>query len=228
VTSPAPAVSARDEDGFTLIELVVTMAVAMIVLFAVLQSADVFATSTKTANDRTEAQDTARATVRQLVQSLRQARLPSGASTPIVRVSTGTTPEVVFASRSTAGADTWSRVCVSADGRSLNSGTLATPTYSAPSTSCSAADTAGGWSYGTLAANVLRDPSTVLTFDSASCVGGRQVAGTTGATAGATCTPAVAAITTVGIRFAVAAKAADTSSSSVVTDAVNLRNGATS
>jgi Tfp pilus assembly protein PilW len=226
VSAPAPTRSG--EDGFSLIELIVTMAVAMIVLFAVLQSADVFAKTPTTANDRTEAQDAARVTVRQLVQSLRQARLPTGASTPVVRVTTGTTPEVVFASRSAAGADTWSRVCVSADGRSLVAGTLANPTYAAPSTSCSAGDTTGGWAYSTLAANVLRDPATALTFDSASCVGGRQVAGTTGATAGAACTPTVAAITTVGIRLAVAAKAADTTSSSVVTDAVNLRNGATS
>jgi prepilin-type N-terminal cleavage/methylation domain-containing protein len=226
VSAPAPTRSG--EDGFTLIELLVTMAVAMVVLFAVLQSADVFATSTKTANDRTQAQDTARATMRELVGTLRQARLPAGATTPVVRVSTGTTPEVVFASRSASGSDNWSRICVSADGRSFVAGSLATATYAAPSTSCSAGDTTGGWSYGALVPDILRDPSTALTFDSASCVGGRQVAGTTGATAGAACTPAVAAITTVGIRLAVAAKAADTTSSSVVTDAVNLRNGATS
>lgn len=217
----------HDDAGFTLIELLVTMSIAMIVLFAVLQGADVFARGAKVGNDRAQAQDTARTTVRQVVQTLRQARLPAGQSTP---VATATSPSrqdltvgawVTGAGNPAPGsAPGWLRYCVTSDGRSLLVGVLSGAAY-APSGACAANNTSNGWSYSTLVDGVLRDGAQTFDLSSGACSGGLL----TGSSNAMSCTPGPASITTVGIRIAIAPTLDAMTPTSVVRDAANLRNG---
>ena len=216
-----------DDGGFTFIELLVTMTLAMIVLFAALKGSEVFAQVTKSAGDTSRAQDTARATVRQVVQTLRQGRLPAGQQSPMAPAYTSTRRDVVLAAWVSGATNPapgsvpgWVRLCASTDGRSLLIGVRGDVTYAAPG-ACATSDATGGWSYGTLVAGTLRNPGTLFDYGSGTCVGGLTV----GSATAAPCTPSVAATTTIGIRLSVARDAASDTGTSVVRDAVNLRNG---
>lgn len=217
----------RADDGFTLVELLVTMSLAVVVLLAILQGADLFQRTTKTASDTSQAQDTARATMRQVVQTLRQARLPTGQSVPVAAASTPTRSDLVVAAYVTGTANPapgelpgWVRYCASADGRSLLVGVLAAATYAGPGT-CAASTTTNGWRYGLLVDGTLRDSGKLFDYQSGTCVGGRTI----GSAGPATCSPPATGITAIGIRLAIARTTSNAAGSTIVRNAVGLRNG---
>jgi type II secretory pathway pseudopilin PulG len=215
-----PRTRLRDERGFTLVELLVTSSLAIVVLFAILGASDMFARSAGIADKTTEAQDSARATVRSMVNVLRQARAicpavcpPASLSTPI-----GGTPTrsdlVVAAYVTTAGVDQpgWVRYCATSDAHpSLVMGTLVGAAYLAPG-ACSATNTANGWHHSVMLKGTLQDSGRLFDYAYNPCVT-------------APCSTAVADIQSVGIRVAVGTSpTAAATLNSVVRDAVSFRN----
>lgn len=76
---------AAGQDGFTLIELLVSMVLSLIVLFAILQSLDLFSSNAAQQNRQTSANDTARSSIDQAVDELRSATtIRRAASTDLV------------------------------------------------------------------------------------------------------------------------------------------------
>lgn len=224
------AARAGDDEGSSLAELLIAMALAMIVLFAILQVVDVLPKASKAGSDRVQAQETARTSVRHLVQRLREGRRPAGQTTPLASAHTPTRQDLVLAAYvagsgnpAPGSTEGWLRYCVSGDGRSLLVGVLATSAYAAPGT-CATSTTTNGWSYGPLVDRTLVDRTTVFDYSSGSCVAGRTV----GSATAAACSPTAAAINAVGVRIAVARDPESTTGSAVVRDAVTLRNGSTS
>jgi prepilin-type N-terminal cleavage/methylation domain-containing protein len=213
----------RDERGYTLIELLVTMSVGMIVLFAILNAADIFQRSANTASNVAGAQDTARAQVREIVTFLRQGRVATGQSTPIPTQWTPSRSDLTVAAYvagpaladpgDTAG---WIRYCTITSGTqsTLLVGVRVGDAYAAPG-ACSPADTTNGWAYQRVAAGTLRNASRLFDFTSASCTGG-------------TCLPAAAAVETVGINLALASTSGASSPASVIRNAVSFRNRSSS
>lgn len=213
----------RDDGGFTLIELLVAMSVGMIVLFAILSAGDLFRTAAKNAGDASQAQDTARAQVREMVTFLRQGRVATGQSTPIPLQWSPSRSDLTVAAYvagpgqadpgDTAG---WVRYCTSTSGTqaTLIVGVRVGDAYAAPG-ACTATDTTNGWVNRPVAAGTLRDAARLFDFTSTTCTG-------------AACLPAAAAVETVGINLAVASSAASSSAASVVRDAVSFRNRSSS
>lgn len=62
--------TARQEDGFTLVELLVAMSISLIVLFATLQSLDLFSSNAASQTRVTDANDQARMTMDRIVRDL--------------------------------------------------------------------------------------------------------------------------------------------------------------
>lgn len=210
-----PRTRLGDERGFTLVELLVTSSLAIVVLFAILGASEMFARSASIADKTTEAQDSARATVRSMVNVLRQARAicattcpPASPTTPI-----GGTPTrsdlVVAAYLTTSGVEQagWVRYCATSDPHpSLVMGTLVSGTY-LPAGACSATNTANGWHHTVMLKQTLQDSARL--FDYAYNPG----------------SAAVADIQSVGIRLAVGTSpTAAATHNSVVRDAVSFRN----
>jgi prepilin-type N-terminal cleavage/methylation domain-containing protein len=222
VSAPSPT----DDGGFTLVELLVTMLIATVVLFAALRGGELFASTQRTASDRIAAQDAARSTMRQIVTSLRQARLPAGQRSPLAPGVAPTARDVAVAgwiagpsdpsSGSTAG---WLRYCASADDRSLLIGVRAGDGWAAPG-ACVAGTTADGWHHAPLLDGTLRDAATLFAPDSGACVGGLAVG-----SAGLPCTPDAASTTTLGVRVSVAPTTTSPRSAAALSVAVALRNG---
>ncbi|MDO9407196.1 PilW family protein [Patulibacter sp.] len=218
-----------EDSGFSLIELLVTMLVAMIVLFAILQGSEVFARGAKRVDDATKAQDAARTTMRTIVGSVRDGRLPTAAeaglaaqpTTPI-RVANAATGDLVVATSVPSGSSTvpgWTRYCADGSG-SLVVGQRATAAFATPPTCGTAGN---GWTQGrVLDRTLVSDRAQVFDFSSGSCVAG-QVVGT-----GAACAPAADTVTTVGIRLSVAGSAGSTESRATIRNAVSVRNGSPS
>lgn len=209
-----------DERGFTLVELLVTMAVGMMVLIAILGAFEIFARSAVVTDKTTAAQDAARVAVRNLVTVMRQGRVATGQTTPIP---TGTPTRsdlvvaayVASATNPTPGALAgWVRYCASTTGSpsSLVVGVRVGDAYAAPGP-CSATDTTNGWRHAVVLQGTLQAPGRLFDY-------------TTNACTGAACTaPAGPDIQTVGIRVAVGTSpAAGAAFNSVVHDAVSFRN----
>ena len=216
--------AAADERGFTLIEMLVTMTLAVMVLFAILGAFEVFSTSAAVTDKATAAQDAARANVRNLVIIMRQGRVATGQTTPIP-VGTPTRSDLVVAayvSSATSPAPGavmgWVRYCAATTGSqsSLIVGVRAGDGYLAPGT-CSASDTTNGWSHAVALNGTLQNPTRLFDYTTSTCTG-------------AACPlPAGPAVQTVGIRLAVGTKpGADETFNSVVRDAVSFRNRSSS
>lgn len=205
----------RDERGFTLVELLMTMSLALVVLFAILGAADMFARSAGVADKQTAAQDTARATVRSMVSTMRQARPVAGQTTPIAGTPTRTDLVVAAYVPTTTGTEEagWVRYCSTSDPQpSLIMGSRVGDAYAPPGT-CSATDTTNGWQHVVVLKQVLHDAGHLFDYTTSTCTG-------------ATCpAPNVADIMSVGIRVAVGTSPeAAARSNSVVRDAVSFRN----
>lgn len=211
------------DDGFTLVELLVTMFIATVVLFAVLQSADIFRRTTEAQSKTVDTQEQGRAALRTIVQDLREARPVTGASTPLVPTppaATAAADDLVIAafvptaSGRVAG---WRRYCVSpSPGTTLYAGQRAADAYAAPGI-CGVPS--NGWTYTPLVIDRLRDGTKLFSFsaDADFVTHGCAVASAT------PCLPPAAAIRGVGVRLSIA----DTPSASaarVTTGAVSFRN----
>lgn len=215
---------ASDERGFSLIELLVAMAVAVTVLFAILGAFEVFTTSAAVTDKTTAAQDAARASVRNLVIIMRQGRVASGQTTPIP-AGTPTRSDLVVAayvssatSASPGALKGWVRHCAQTAGSqsSLVVGVRVGDAYLAPGP-CSAGDTTNGWYHAVVLNGTLQDPERLFDYTTRFCTGG-------------TCPlPSGPDVESVGIRLAVGTKpGGDEAFNSVVRDAVSFRNRSSS
>ncbi|MCK9248659.1 MAG: prepilin-type N-terminal cleavage/methylation domain-containing protein [Solirubrobacteraceae bacterium] len=216
---------ARDDAGFTLVEMLVTMSIATVVLFAILQSADVFSRSAESSRDLADTQDTGRATLRVLVAELRQTR-PSapGAESPIVTVGGGAVSRrdliaATYLPDSAQGAPGWVRYCVSADGRSLYAGHATGSSLPTPLPACGT--DGGGWTHELLVDDRLRDPN-VFSYVTDADTGGAACQPT--APADAVCLPSPADVRGIGLRLSIADRPSDADARTVLQGAVSLRN----
>ncbi|HVF78558.1 MAG TPA: prepilin-type N-terminal cleavage/methylation domain-containing protein [Solirubrobacteraceae bacterium] len=215
---------AADERGFTLIEMLVTMTLGVMVLFAILGAFEVFSTSAAVTDKATAAQDAARANVRNLVVIMRQGRVATGQTTPIPAGTPTRSDLVVAAYVSSATGPSpgavmgWVRYCAETTGSqsSLIVGVRAGDAYLAPGT-CSAGDTTNGWSHAVVLDGTLQNPTRLFDYTTSACTG-------------AACPlPSGPEVQSVGIRLAVATKpGADETFNSVVRDAVSFRNRSSS
>lgn len=215
---------AADERGFTLIEVLVTMAVGIVVLFAILGAFDVFSRSAAVTDRATAAQDAARATVRNLVIVMRQGRVASGQTTPIP-VGTPTRSDLVIAAyvgsatSPTPGALAgWVRYCAATTGSqsSLVVGVRVGDAHLAPGP-CAAGDTTNGWYHAVVLNGTLQAPGRLFDYTTSACTGA------------ACALPAGPAIQSVGIRVAVGTSpTAGAEFNSIVHDAVSFRNRSSS
>ncbi len=213
---------ARDERGASLVELVVTMAIATVVLIAIFSGIDAFTKAAKTADNEARAQDDARRTIDQIVHQLRQARVAAGQTSPIPTGWTISRSDLVVATYVTSATNAtpgstkgWVRYCTSTVGTSVSliAGVRAGDTYAAPG-ACAAGDTTNGWTQIKLINGTLQGASTLFDYQSTTCIG-------------SSCTPAAADVRTVGINLAVGTAAgAGPAHRSLVRDAVSFRNRA--
>lgn len=212
----------RDERGFTLVEVMVTVALSMVVLFAILGAAEIFGKSATTLDRSTAAQDSARTTMRKMVATMRQARFAPGQLSPVPSAWAASRSDLTFAAyvpsadgtTTTAG---WVRYCAATSGTqsSLIAGVRTGDAYAAPG-ACSATDTTNGWQYSVMLDRTLQGPTQLFDFTSASCTG-------------ASCLPAGADVRAVGIRIGVGtSRVAVGTHNSVVRDAVSFRNRSSS
>lgn len=195
------------DGGFTLVELLVTSTIAIIVLFAVLQSADVFRGTSEASSKRTDTQEELRRTLRTLVQELRQAPAPTGAATPLANAAGATVSAsdlVVF------NGGGWTRYCAASepDGRAS---LYASRTAAVPTGACGSEGTA-------ILRARLRDPEQLFSYVTAADVTAHGCS----VTATTACLPPADEVRGVGIRLAVAP--ADGATALVTTGAVSLRN----
>lgn len=189
----------REDHGFTLVEVLVTMALSTIVLFAILGAFDVFSRTSASATNLVTSQESARATLRDMSDALRQSRLPAGETTPIQHTPTGSTGDLVAASwvDDTSGVQQagWVRYCVS--GSSLLFGRRIGETWAGagapgPCAPTTGTDPAAGWVYAKAIDGALAN-SSVFDFTSDSCFGGT----------GTACPPLAADVRSVGIRLGI-------------------------
>lgn len=211
----ASRLTLADERGFTLIELMVTISVGMVVLFAILGASDMFARSAAVTDKTTAAQEAARVTVRSMVHVMRQARSVTGQTTPIAGSPTRSDLVVAAYVPTTIGDEAagWVRYCATADAHpSLVMGIRVGDAYAAPG-ACSAANTANGWQHTAVLNGTLQDSARLFDYTTSTCTGAACPA------------PNAADISAVGIRVAVGTSPeAATTFNSVVRDAVSFRN----
>ena len=208
----------RDERGFTLVELLVTMTVGLVVLFAILGASEIFSKSVTTASNATGAQDSARTTVRSMVATLRQARFAPGQTSPIPATWTPSRSSLTIAAYVPTASGTgtqpgWVRYCTVTNGTqsSLVMGVRSGDAYLAPDT-CSASDTTNGWAHALVLDRTLQNPQQLFDFSASTC-------------AANPCLPAGPDVRAVGIRLAVGTSRDSAGTfSSVVRDAVSFRN----
>jgi len=216
--SPRRLRALRDERGFTLIEVLVTMSVAIVVLFAILGASEIFGKSVTTASNAAGAQDSARTTVRSMVATLRQARFAPGQTSPVPAAWTPSRSSLTIAAYVTNAGGTgtergWVRYCTVTSGTqsSLIMGVRAGDAYLAPGT-CSATDTTNGWTHTLVLDRTLQNPQQLFDFSASTC-------------AATPCLPAGPDIQAVGIRLAVGTSREEAGTfNSVVRDAVSFRN----
>ena len=216
--SPRHRRALRDERGFTMVEILVTMAVAIVVLFAILGASEIFGTSVSTIDSAAGAQDSARTTVRTMVATMRQARFAPGQTSPIPAAWSPSRSDLTFAAHipTTSGTGTqpgWVHYCTITSGTqsSLVMGVRSGDAYQAPG-ACSPTDTTNGWTHSLVLDRTLQDPGKLFDFSSSSCTG-------------SACLPTGPAVQSVGIRLAVGtSREAAGTFNSVVRDAVSFRN----
>lgn len=193
--------TARDDRGLTLVELLVTMTLALVVLLGVLSAGDALLSGTSKVDRRADVQDQARRALADVIGQLRDARPIAGTSSPLV---TGTPlpsrSSIVFSARLANGdapgtVTGWVRVCATATtGRAaVLIGRRLDASYADPG-SCDATNTVNGWSYGRLLVRDITDGGRLFDFASDSCVG-------------ASCTPSsavtAAAVRTIGVNLSI-------------------------
>lgn len=207
-----------DERGFTLVEMLMTMTVGMIVLFAALGASDVFTKTASNADKAAAAQDAARATVRSIVGVLREGRIASGQTTPMPLTWTPSRRDLTVAAYvKPTGSPTsqpgWMRYCAATSGSqsSLIVGMRVGDAYLPPGP-CSASDTTNGWQHYIAIKGTLQSPDKLFDFTSSACTG-------------ATCLPTGPDVQAVGIRLVVGSSpGAALIYNSTVRDAVSFRN----
>lgn len=212
----------RDDRGFTLIEVMVTVTLSLVVLFAILGASEIFGKSATTIDRSTGAQDSARTTMRTMVATMRQARFAPSQTSPVPSTWAPSRSDLTFAAYvpSTDGTTTvagWVRYCAVTTGTqsSLIAGARIGDAYMAPGP-CSATDTTNGWSHATMLNGTLQGPAQLFDFTSAACTG-------------AACLPAGPEVRAVGIRIGVGtSRVAVGTHNSVVRDAVSFRNRSSS
>lgn len=141
------------EDGFTLVELLVAMSISLIVLFATLQSLDLFSSNAAQQTRVTDANDQVRSTMDRTVSDLR------GASV-VLRASAN---DLVYAVPLTSTTTRVKRLCVATgDLYSSSPSAPATPPPTAPDDACGPPMTR--------IASLRSGPSTAFTYDGAASV----------------------------------------------------------
>jgi prepilin-type N-terminal cleavage/methylation domain-containing protein len=209
----------RRDEGFTLVELLVTMAIGTIVLLAILGASDVLGRTTNASSRLTNAQEMARRSVRVMTNDLRQASTASAAATtPLVQLSRSQLVVATVLDSSSGPQNGWVVYCVDGSGNLLRGTRTATP-YAAPG-SCG---TGSGWSFGRMVGGGVTTAPTLFTYtaDAAYTANGcPQQAPTTGTPNPAPCLPAPEQVRSVGLRIAVT----DGSRTVVTRAAVSLRN----
>lgn len=223
-TNPTPQrlrLRAREDAGLTLVELLITMTLALVLLLATYAAADALMRGNEKIDRKSDAQQEARRAVSTVVDQLRDARPAPGDTTPLATQiqSLPTRSSIVFAARLSrddgpTALPGWVRICATATTGSAQVlvGTRTANAYADPGV-CSTATTSNGWSYGPLMARNITNPGRLFNFSSGSCVG-------------ATCAPTTAdlarAITTVGVSLEIDAGRDDPSF--IAGDAVAIRN----
>jgi Tfp pilus assembly protein PilW len=211
----------RRDDGVTLVELLVTMAVGMIVLIAILNAADVFGSTANTATRRSVSQEELRATMRSLTDTMRQARRPATERSPLAHTDTtrdGDLVAAVYLPTPAGPRPGWVRYCRSADGRSLLTGQrladawadAGDPGACAPTAT---ADQATGWVYAVTIDGGLASANPIFDFSSDACFGATPSG----------CRPAADDVRTVGVRLAVT-RTDRPGATLALSGAVSLRN----
>lgn len=211
----------RGDDGVTLVELLVTMTVATIVLLAILDAADVFSATADTATRRSVSQEQLRSTMRDMTDTLRQARRPEGESSPLAHTDTSRPDDLiaaVFLPTAAGPRPGWVRYCRSADGRSLLTGRRLADAYAAagdPGACAPSAttDLAAGWSSGATIDGALPVGGRLFDFSSDTCFGATPSG----------CVPVPDDVRTVGIHLA-ATRRGGAGRTLELSDAVSLRN----
>jgi prepilin-type N-terminal cleavage/methylation domain-containing protein len=208
-------VGVEDDAGFTLVELLVTMSIAVVLLIAILQASEIFRSSSQASGRIADVQETSRQVLRTITSDLRQARSPAPGVTPLLNTDPGSRRDLIAAVYRNDGSPGWVRYCVSADDQSLLVGQVAglnfPPGGPGP---CAINAASSGWQYGPLVDGRLSDPDRLFDFTTDSCTGY--------ATA---CTRIASKIRTVGIRLALRDSNATSGGRSIVTrGAVALRN----
>lgn len=140
------ALVARNEDGFTVAELLVTMMISLLVLFGALQSLDVFASNAAQQTRQTDANDQVRAKMDRTVDDLR------GASVILRAAAT----DLVYSVPETTSTTRVERVCVDSNVLYGSSTVLATPALPA-----------GACSTGSRLATLRSTSATTFTYDGA-------------------------------------------------------------
>ncbi|WP_320672666.1 PulJ/GspJ family protein [Patulibacter defluvii] len=214
----------RRDEGLTLVEMLVTMALAGVVLFAILGASDILGSSTQDASRVSDSQELSRQVVRRITNDARQAYTPTaGAATPIASVARN---QLVFAAAIRSGSSEspgWIAYCADANG-SLYRGQLVAGGYVAP-TACGT--NAGGWTFARLIDRRVVSPSTLFSYtaDAGYTANGCPQQAPTPATPNPTpCLPAPAAVRAVGLRLAVSRKPGSTRGAVITNAAVSLRN----
>ena len=195
-----------DDEGFTLVELLVTMTIAVVVLLAVLQGADLFRSTSEASSRRTDTQEQLRRTMRTVVSELRQAPTPTGAVTPLANVGGATVSSSDLVVNTPSG---WTRYCAGGTGRTT---LYVSRSSGLPTGACG---TGGATA---IVQNLLRDPDRLFTYTARADLTSNGCA----PPSTAPCLPAAGEVRGVGIRLAIAPDA--TSSPLVTTSAVSLRN----
>lgn len=148
----------RNENGFTLVELLVAMMISLVVLFATLQSLDAFSSNAAHQTRVTDANDQVRSAMDRTVADLR------GASA-ILRASA---TDLVYAVPATSTTTSVKRLCVGAGDLYGSSPPPVSGTPTAPASACET---------GTRIALLRSGASTAFSYDGASSVTGAGLAG---------------------------------------------------
>jgi type II secretory pathway pseudopilin PulG len=161
--TPRRAHRLANEDGFTLTELLVAMTVSIIILLATLGALDAFNNGVAVNNRLTDAGDTARREVAEMVRVLRDggAPTPTSGAQPSTVVQAGAN-DLVFLSRSwpgESGVGTTSnhveRYCLNTTTRTLWFDGLKAGTSGSATPGSACPSTASGWTSRAIATNVL-------------------------------------------------------------------------
>lgn len=208
MTTTPQTPGSRGEAGFTLVELLVTMTLALVVLLAVLQGADHFRSTSEASSRRTDVQEQLRRTLRTVVTELREAPAPTGAVTPLANTNGAVVSSSDLVVHTTAG---WTRYCavVGANDR----GTLYRSQSAAlPTGAC------GSGGAVAIVRDRLRDAGRLFAYTT------RADLATNGCapTSTSPCLPPASEVRGVGVRIAIAPDAS--TAPLVSTSAVSLRN----